>query len=145
MNGRVNCMPQDFTKKRPVRPQLSPETESREMDHYLKELSLDGFSLLPGESTPEPMVGVDPEELKRKYQENADRKERVLRDLAATWQCLECRKEFPGKVIRVRVRDAKWEIVNGKSTLIGGREELACPKCDGPVVKTKDPYRSRLI
>jgi len=139
-------MPQDFTKKRPIRPQLSPETESREMDQYLKDLNLDGFSLLPGESTPEPMVGVDPEELKRKYQENAERKEHLLRDLAATWKCLgKCKQEFPGKVIRVRVREAKWEMINGKNTLTGGREELACPTCDGPVVKTKDPYRSRLI
>ena len=136
----------DFTSKRPTRPRLDPETETREMEKYIEELNLDGLSLLPGQSEPEPMEGVDAQTLKRQLEKNQELKNRLLRDMAATWRCVgRCKQEHSGKQIRVRVRDAKWETINGVRTLMGGREELACPTCDGPVVKTQDPYRSKLI
>ena len=135
----------DFTSKRPVRPRLDPETETKAMDEYIKALNLDGLTLLPGESKPQEMVGVDPDHLKQQMARNQEMKDRLLRDMAATWKCLQCKQEIPGKHVRVRVRGGKWETVQGVKTLVGGEEQLACPKCDGPVVKTVDPYCSKLI
>lgn len=140
-------MPSDFTSKRPRRPELTPETETREMEDYIRSLNLDGMSLLPGKSEPEPMVGVDQKSLKDRLEKNREMKERLLRDMAATWQCTRCKRQIEGKNIRVRVIGGLWQSVNGVRTLVGGEEVLVCQDqaCNGPVVKLKDPYRSKLI
>lgn len=137
----------DFSKKRPKRPRLHPETEIRKMDEYIRSLNLDGLTLLPGESQPQEMTGVDPDHLKAQLERNIEMKSRLLRDMAATWQCTQCRREQSGKFIRVRVVGGTWETVNGVRTLTGGQEVLVCryQTCNGPVIKIKDPYRTKLI
>lgn len=140
-------MPQDFTSRRPVRPPLSSDEEDKAMEQYIRDLNLDGMTLLPGQSQPQEMVGLDPDRLKSQMEKNQELKDRLLRDMAATWKCVRCGKEQSGKFIRVRVLDGKWEMINGKRTLTGGYEVLVCrdQTCNGAVIKIKDPYRSKLL
>lgn len=144
-------MPQDFTKKRPIRPPLkqalTPEGETKKMQEYIRDLNLDGMTLLPGKSEPEPMVGLDPNRLKEQFERNIELKNRILRDMAATWKCLRCGREQSGKFVRVRVLGGTWKEENGRRFLDGGTEVLVCryPSCGGEVIKTKDPYRTKLI
>lgn len=140
-------MPMDFTKKRPVRPPLTPAAENKRMEEYIRDLNLDGLSLLPGKSKPEEMVGVDPDHLRSQQEKNQELKERLLREMAATWQCTKCKLIVPGKNVRVRVMGGLWQDVDGVRTLVGGEEVLVCSRmnCDGPVVKIKEPYNRKLF
>lgn len=137
----------DFTKKKPVRPPLTPQQENKQMEQYIRDLNLDGMVMLPGKSEPEEMVGIDQMLLKEKQQEHQERMSLLLRHMAATWQCTRCGRETSGKYIRVRVIGGLWQDVNGVRTLVGGEEILVCSnqRCDGPVVMIKDPYRSKFI
>lgn len=142
----------DFTRKnRPLRPPLvshqDPEPLDREVEEYLRNLNLDGYSLLPGQTAPEPMIGIDAKLLKERLEKNEELKARLLRDIAATWRCVKCKRETPGRNVRVRVVGGVWETMQGVLTLIGGEERLVCPdtKCGGEVVKARDPYRARHV
>ena len=142
----------DFTTRRgrPIRPPIEPDQNPEpdpQVEEYLRNLNLDGYSLLPGQTAPEPMIGVDPKLLKERLEKNEELKARLLRDIAATWQCLKCHRETPGRNVRVRVVGGVWQMVNGVRTLVGGEERLICPdqKCNGEVVRSRDPYRKKLI
>jgi hypothetical protein len=148
----------DFTKKTrgpvrrgPLRPPLlsdqDPEPLHPATEDYIRQLNLDGFTLLPGETEPKPMIGIDPQMLKAKLEQHEEVKKRLLRDIAATWKCLKCGRETPGRNVRIRVEGGLWQMINGVRTLVGGEERTVCPlqACNGPVIKIKDPYRSRLI
>lgn len=142
----------DFTKKnRPLRPPVVPHQdpvpESKEIEEYVRSLNLDGYSLLPGQMAPQPMIGIDAQLLKERLEKHEELKARLLRDIAATWRCLKCKRETPGRNVRVRVVGGTWEAVDGVRTLVGGAELLVCPddKCGGMVVKSRDPYRSKLV
>lgn len=137
----------DFTKKQPVRPPLNPAGETKAMERYIRDLNLDGKTMLPGKSETEEMVGVDPDHLKLQMEKNEELKGRLLRDMAATWKCTQCGLEQEGKYIRVQVVGGIWQKINGVRTLVGGQEVLICrtQSCNGPVVKVNDPYRSKWI
>lgn len=141
-------MPQDFTKKKPtpVRPPLRvPEEASKpaseysaRFQQYVKDLNLDG-KVLDKEGQQQEMVGIDQNLLRQKMEENERRKEELLRSIAATWRCTVCKREWPGKYVRVRVLGGLWQMVNGVRTLVGGKEVPVCVDrlCDSPVVRSR--------
>lgn len=110
----------DFTKRNPPR-------EKVRVDH---ETGL--IHGLPG--GPQPLVGPtagrEYEALKRNEQKHAAAMQILKRQMASTFQCTQCKRTFPGTVVRV-----KFPMVGGVPTQL-----LVCPdsKCDAPVVMVKE-------
>jgi hypothetical protein len=82
-----------------------------------------------------PTTGSEYEELKRGEERNAKAMAHIRRQMAATFQCTQCKKKFSGKFARI-----KWRNVDGVNA-----ETLVCfdSKCDGPIVMIKDPLDLR--
>lgn len=144
----------DFTKKNtgnrnrlrpPLRqPDQEPSKESRDMDELIKRMTMDGMMWLPGQEARE-MIGVDLKTLKEKYEQNERLKSLLLRQMAATWQCLQCKREIPGTNVIITIVGGRIENIDGVPTKVDGREQTSCPHCKGPVVKVEDPYQSKLL
>ena len=84
-----------------------------------------------------PTTGSEYEELKKKEKQNAKAMAHMRRQMAAFFQCTQCKQKFSGKYARI-----KWLNLDGVLA-----ETLVCKdaKCDAPVIMIEDPLNLRTI
>ena len=131
----------DVTKKTPrLMPPLRPKTPLEslaETDLILKE----GKFRLPGKGIMD-LVGINPHDVVEAREKYLQTRALLLRDINSEWTCTQCKKVWMGGHLRVKAPK-----VDGQPGLYVCKD----PKCDAPVVRTRDaadprtPPRGKVI